>query len=209
MTPVRAQLLPTHVPATPTGVAVVIHGGSVRNFASVRPLQVAVLRLRPVAGAIARTSPDVAVYRLQLTVRGWNGNGRSAIDDGRWALAEVASRHPGLPVVLVGHSMGGRIAMRLSSDPAVAGVVGLAPWLEDGEPLVAPAGLPVRIIHGAGDRIVPEKDTREFIARAVAAGVLLDKTVLAGTAHGMLRKWRRWHRLTADAVVAIFSRVRA
>lgn len=209
MTAVTAQLLPTQVPSAPTGVALVIHGGSVRNLKSVRPLQVAVLRLRPVARSIARTSPDVAVYRLQLTVRGWNGNGRSAIADGRWALAEIARLHPGLPVVLVGHSMGGRIAMRLSGDPAVVGVVGLAPWLEDGEPLFAPTGLPVRIIHGTGDRIVPEQDTREFIARAIAAGVRIDKTVIAGTAHGMLRKWRRWHRLTAEAVASMISRVRA
>ncbi|AZI59630.1 alpha/beta fold hydrolase [Nakamurella antarctica] len=178
-------------------------------MAPVSGRNLAVLRLRPVASAIRRAGrragTPLAVYRLQLAVRGWNGDGAGAISDGRWALAQIKAQYPGVPVILVGHSMGGRTAMRLTDDPAIVGMVGLAPWLESGDPIVAPAGFPLRVLHGSNDRIVPERNTLPYVARAVAAGVLVDRTVLSGTAHGMLRKWFTWHRLTAEAVLRFAS----
>ncbi|WP_438949092.1 LLM class flavin-dependent oxidoreductase, partial [Streptomyces harbinensis] len=40
----------------------------------------------------------------------------------------LAARLGPVPVVLVGHSMGGRAALRAAGHPAVTGVVALAPW---------------------------------------------------------------------------------
>ena len=170
--------------------------------ATVRASQVAVLRLRSVASAVARTD-GVAVYRLQLAIRGWNGTGAAAMRDARWALAELRTRHPGLPIVLVGHSMGGRMSFRLGGDPDVIGVVGLAPWLPPDEPIKQLTRTKVSVIHGSRDRTISERSTRPFLARLAATGVAVDHTELTGTGHAMLRRWRVWHALTAAAVTSI------
>lgn len=202
----HAHLIPVRRSSgTPDAVALVVHGGRSLSQAEVRGLQVAVLRLRPIASAIARADRNVAVYRLQLAVRGWNGTGASALRDGRWALAELRALHPGLPIVLVGHSMGARTSFRLAGDPDVIGVVGLAPWLPADEPIQQLTGVPVHIIHGTGDRIVPEKTTRPYLARLRSSGVHLEQIVLSGTGHGMLRRWREWNLLAADAVASIVT----
>lgn len=202
--PNHAHLRSVGSAESPTAVALVIHGGRANSKAAVRAFQFAVLRLRPVASAIARTDRRVAVYRLQLAVRGWNGTGAAAIRDARWALSLLRESHPGLPIVLVGHSMGARTALRVAGDPDVVGVVGLAPWVPADEPIKQLAGIPVRVLHGAGDRIIPEPSTRQFLARLAQAGTIVDQTILAGTGHGMLRRWREWNQLTADAV-ALFA----
>ena len=109
----------------------------------------AVLRLIPVARAVARGNPRAAVYRLRFSVRGWNGTGSDVLADGRWALGAIAERHPGLPVVIVGHSLGGRVALLLASTPPAVGAVLLAPWAEPGDPVdQLRGGVPVVVIQG-------------------------------------------------------------
>lgn len=160
----------------------------------------AVLRLRPIAAAIARNNPAVAVYRAQLAVRGWNGTGASAVRDLRWAVGQLRSLHPGLPIVLVGHSMGARTCFRIADELGVVGVVGLAPWLPADEPIRQFAGVPVAVIHGTRDRIIPADTTLPYLTRLTRSGVAVNRTVLAGTGHAMLRRWRDWNALTAAAV---------
>ena len=80
---------------------------------AVRRFAPAVLRLIPVAWAIAAHVPTAAVYRLRFSVRGWNGDGRAVLGDARWAIDQIAAAHPGLPIVVVGHSLGGRVAMHV------------------------------------------------------------------------------------------------
>ncbi len=168
----------------------------------------AVLRLRPVAKAIATADGDLAVYRLQLAIRGWNGAGVAAMRDLRWALDELRTAHPGLPIVLVGHSMGARTSFRLADEPVVVGVVGLAPWLPADEPVNQLRAAAVRIIHGTGDRVIPEHTTEPYLHRVAASGVTVDRTLLSGTGHAMLRRWREWHALAAEAVAKIVDRAR-
>jgi predicted esterase len=184
----------------PTAVALVLHGGRSMSDAPVRAFQVAVLRLRPLARAVARAHPEFAVYRLQLAERGWNGTGASAIRDARWALAALRAAHPEVPIVLVGHSMGARTCFRVAGDPNIAGAVGLAPWLPADEPIRQLAGVPIRILHGTSDRVVPESSTRPWLARLTAAGLAVDRTLLTGTGHAMLHRWREWNSQTASAV---------
>lgn len=48
-----------------------------------------------------------------------------------WALAEAAASHPGLPVFLIAHSMGGNVALNymLRKQPQIAGAIVSGPWL--------------------------------------------------------------------------------
>lgn len=85
--------------------------------------------------------------------------------------------------VLVGSSYGGLavalVAARRSA--RVAGLVLLAPALELPEPpnhrpreLVAPPGLPVRILHGMRDTVVPIGESRRYRDRS-GTGVVLEE----------------------------------
>ena len=203
----HAHLLPTAVPDPVRGVVLVVHGGRSTSTAAVRWWQFASLRMRPVAAAIARRDRTLAVFRLQLAIRGWNGTGGAAQRDVLWAVERLRSRFPARPIVLVGHSMGARTALRMADLPGVVGVVGLASWLPPDEPLRQLTGVQVRLVHGADDRIVPEPSTQPWVARAVRNGLDLDHEVLERTGHAMVRRWRsgtswrrRWPRASSTTL---------
>ncbi len=210
-----ARLLTTSSPAAPTAAVLVFHGGSATSTLTVSRFAPAVLRLIPVAWAIATHVPTAAVYRLKFSVRGWNGDGAAVLGDARWAIDQLAQAHPGLPIVVVGHSLGGRVAMHVvgsSSGAAasgarsrVAGAVGLAPWVDPGDPVDLLHGVPLAVVQGTRDRIVPEASTRAWLARAAQAGARIDSTLIDGAGHAMLRYFRRWHRLAADGVVTVLT----
>lgn len=183
----------------------VFHGGSADSTMKVAPLSLAVLRLVPVAWTVARKVPTAAVYRLRFSVRGWNGDGAAVLDDAKWALQEIEAEHPGLPIVVVGHSLGGRVAMHVAGWTGVVGAVGLAPWVEPTDPVEQVAGVPLAIIQGTNDRMVPEPSTRAWLRRARDAGARVDSTLIEGAGHAMLRYFWRWHRLTADGVSSVLT----
>jgi predicted esterase len=205
ISPDAAKLYDVDVPDAPTAVVLVFHGGNGDSFEPVQDRGLAVLRLIPVAKAIARGRPDVAVLRVQLAIRGWNGSGATALRDADWALDQARTRFPGLPIVLVGHSMGARISVRKATAPGVVGVVALTPWLPPGDPVDGLRGVPIVIIQATRDRICPEPATRPWIARAEAAGADIRKTVLGFAGHSMLRRWHTWHRLTVAGVTTVLT----
>jgi predicted esterase len=183
----------------------VLHGGSPDSFASTRWRDLAVLRLWPVARAIARDVPDATVYRLRFSTRGWNGSGDGALRDARWALDIIRNREPGIPIVLVGHSLGGRVALRVGGEQGIAGVVGLTPWIPSNDPAAQLAGVPVVVIQAGRDRVIPEQTTRPWLARAEHAGARLTRTVLPWAGHTMLRRFWVWHRLAAQGVHTVLT----
>jgi len=201
--PRGARVFTTSAPKDPTAAVLVLHGGAADSTMQVMPLSLAVLRLVPVARAVAAQVPDAAVHRLRFSVRGWNGDGAGVLGDARRAVRALADRYPGLPIVLVGHSLGGRVALRLAAEPGVVGAVGLAPWAEPTDPVDHLAAVPLTIIQGDRDRIVPERSTRAWLARAELAGAVIDSSIITGGGHAMLRHWRRWHDLTADGVRSV------
>jgi pimeloyl-ACP methyl ester carboxylesterase len=98
----------------PRGIVLVLHGGQSQSTAPVSPRQLAVLRMVPLAAAINRAAGarGIDVQRPLFGLRGWNGDKASPVADLTRVLDETVARHPGVPVVLVGHSMGARAAGR-------------------------------------------------------------------------------------------------
>jgi dienelactone hydrolase len=100
-------------------------------------------------------------------------------------------------VVLVGHSMGARAAVRAAGHPAVSAVAGLAPWLPPDEPVVQLAGRPVLLVHGTSDGITSPAETWAFAERAREVTEVAAVEVRGGD-HPMLRRARLWHAIAAE-----------
>ena len=113
-----------------------------------------------------------------------------------------ASEHgDDVPVVLVGHSMGGRAVLRAGGEPGVAAVCALAPWTPPGEPVGHLRGRTVVLLHGRGDRWVPAGLSADFAVRAQRAGARIARFTVAG-GHSMVRRSGVWHGLVRDVVLA-------
>ena len=182
-------------------VVLVLYGGKADSHAASRPWHLSAVRMAPFARGLARwgVRRGVTVATLRYRFRGWNGAEASPVADGRWALERIRSRYGDVPVVLVGHSMGGRAAFHLAGEPTVVGIVGLAPWLTEGEPVAATAGRAVLIVHGTADRWTDPGASREYAAAALKTGAAEVAWVpLEGIGHFMLRRPRRWRRLTTN-----------
>jgi alpha-beta hydrolase superfamily lysophospholipase len=181
----------------------VLPGGAETSLQLTRERQLAGLRMLPIARALhaAGRRQGLAVWMVRYRYRGWNGEQMSPVPDTRWALDAVRRELGAVPVALVGHSMGGRVAMRVAGDDAVRVVVGLAPWLPDGESPDGLAGRELVLAHGTLDRITSPRATRRFAERAAAAGAAVASFSVRGDTHAMLLRWPTWHRLAVDAVV--------
>ena len=136
-------------------VVLVLHGGQERSTVPATRWYPAYWRMVPFARDLRRAGrgAGVAVWLMCNRYRGWNQPELDPVADARWALEAIRRAHPGVPVVLVGHSMGGRVALRVADDPAIAGVCVLAPWTPAGEPVAQLADRTVLIAHGDRDRI--------------------------------------------------------
>lgn len=193
---VRAARGPT------SAVVLVLYGGRADSIAPSRPWHLSALRLAPFARHLHRrlAAVGVATWTLRYRVRGWNGDDASPVADARWALAEIRRRHGDVPVVLVGHSMGGRTALRVADDPAVVGVVALAPWLPPAEPRVALGARRLLVVHGTSDRWTDPVASKTYVQRAAAEGTPATWVPMDGHGHFMLRERGRWRRLTTSFV---------
>ncbi|HVX70433.1 MAG TPA: alpha/beta fold hydrolase [Mycobacteriales bacterium] len=187
------------LPSPVHAVALVLHGGREHSFETAHPSQLTAVRMRPFARALQRrgSAAGLAVAALGYRFRGWNGAEESPVADARWALAELRDRHGDLPVILVGHSMGGRTALRVADDIAVAGVVALAPWLPPKEPVSQLAAKRILIAHGNLDFVTSPRASRHFADRARRAGADVTYVTVHGDNHAMLLRPGRWHRLVA------------
>ena len=185
-------------PADPRAVVLVLHGG---QDASRRPASwtnLAVLRMLPIAWNIGRAGGGrLAVVRLRYAVRGWNGAEQSPVADTRAALDAIEARYPGVPIALVGHSMGGRVALRLSHDERVHDIVGLAPWIGAGDEVEPHPGLRLFVIHGLADRITSAAASRSLVEALQRRGQQASFVGLRGEKHAMLNRYRTWDVLTA------------
>jgi pimeloyl-ACP methyl ester carboxylesterase len=183
----------------PKGVVLVAHGGQASSTEPTFALQPAVLRMIPVAAAIRQAvrGSGALVRRPRFRVRGWNGAQTSPVGDLNDVLDALATEFGSVPVVLVGHSMGARAAVRAAGHPAVSAVAGLAPWLPPGEPAAQLAGRRVLLAHGTADSITSPAETWAFVEQARAVTEVTAVEVRDGD-HPMLRRARLWHAIAAE-----------
>jgi acetyl esterase/lipase len=185
------------------GIALFCHGGTAASMEAPRERALSLVRMRAFEQFVHRTTADrgIVTALIRYRVAGWNGEAADAYADVRWALDQLRAEHgPAVPIVLVGHSMGGRAALRAGGDPQVAAVCGLAPWTPPGEPVRHLRDQTVAILHGSGDRWVPAKLSADFALRAREAGADVARFVTPG-GHSMLRGALRWHRFARDVVL--------
>ena len=180
------------------GVVVVAHGGQEVSTAPTSAVQPAVLRMIPVAVAVGQAlrGRGVLVRRPRFRVRGWNGAQASPVQDLSDLLDGLRGEIGPVPVVLVGHSMGARAALRAAGHPSVAAVAGLAPWLPPGEPVDQLAGRRILLAHGTADRVTSAAKTGAYAERARALATVAEIEVRGGD-HPMIRRGSLWHALAA------------
>ncbi len=195
------RLIDTAVPRDPRGAVLVLHGGGARrDTMMVSPTQLSVLRMIPVARRVARVGRGrLAVHRLLNSARGWDTR-RTPVDDAVWALEELRRRRPGLPVALVGHSLGGRAALLAGGRDGVASVVALNPYVfgSDDADLT---GRRVLVVHGDQDRVADPRRSAA-VAERLATRADVDYISVRGGRHAMLRHGTVFERAAAEFVAA-------
>lgn len=188
-------------------VVLVLAGGKENSFDLADAGQLTALRMRPFAAALHRRGRKrgVAVWTVRYRYRGWNGDQRSPVVDAEWALDEVRRQHADVPVVLVGHSMGGRAALMAAGDASVRGVCALAPWTVRSDPVAQLAGKTLLVIHGTRDMVTSPRGSRSLARHAQQAGARVGYIGLAAEMHAMVFRWRTWHRLAAGFSMGVLG----
>jgi acetyl esterase/lipase len=185
-------------------LVVFIHGG----FWRARFDAAAIVELARACGEAGFSTWNIEYPRVGMPGGGWPGTGRSVRAAVTAALTAAGER----PVMLVGHSAGGHLALWAAGELPVAEVVSLAgvcdlraaaaAGLGDGavaellgpvpdddvfgqaSPLDRlPLGVPALLVHGDADDRVPIDQSRAYLAAARAAGDRCELVELPGADH--------------------------
>jgi len=183
-------------------VVLLLHGGTPDSVTPVSVFDSGFLRMIPFGRSVVRAGQGrIALASLRYAVRGWNGEQASPLPDARWALRRIADRFGHLPVGLVGHSMGGRVALQVASHVGVHSVAALAPWLPPGETLPAMDGRRMLLAHGTADRTTDPRETFDLAAKLAAQGVDVQLVKVPGGRHAMLFPAKPWHDMVSEFMV--------
>lgn len=193
-------------PGRPRAMILVLHGGKPRSGQSISGRSASWRRALWLQRDISHRAHEagVGVWLVRYRERGWNG-GPDRVADARWALDQVRAAHGDVPVVLLGHSMGARVAVHAADDRAVRGVVGLAPWWSAQDPVSTLAGRTLTAAHGRRDRITSFNETARYVerARGVADSAVLHDMGALG--HYMLTGSARWHDVAISAALEMLA----
>jgi pimeloyl-ACP methyl ester carboxylesterase len=191
------------VEGTPNGLVLMLHGGKADGLTEVDDSSASWRRSRwmmdQVSGRLHRAG--ASVWLLRYGIRGWNervASPPSPVPDARWALDEVRRELGDVPVVLLGHSMGGRTAIAASDHPNVVGVVALAPWLPSQEPHAGLAGKQLAAAHGRSDKITSFRQTRAFCRAAEGVASSVEFHDMGRVGHYMFRRIPAWNQFAVS-----------
>jgi pimeloyl-ACP methyl ester carboxylesterase len=193
-------------------VVLLLPGGTDHSFLPVRAFDPGVVRVFPFGRSVVRAGGGrISLASLRYAVRGWNGEQESPLSDARWALDRIRERFGDVPIGLVGHSMGGRVALRVADHlgvhnggtrvAGVRSVVALAPWLPKGEPVAGFEDQALLLAHGTADRTTDPGQTFELAEKLTAEGVDVELVRFPGAHHAMMFPARPWHDLVAKFMV--------
>jgi pimeloyl-ACP methyl ester carboxylesterase len=187
-------------PGVARGAILVLHGGKPHSRQPIDGRSASWRRALWLQRDIARRAHQsgVGVWLLRYRERGWNG-GTDAAADARWALDELRVTLGDVPVVLLGHSMGARVAVHVADDPSVRGVVGLAPWWSSNDPVATLAGRTLTAAHGRRDRITSFRETTRYVERARSVADSAELVDMGPLGHYMLTGARRWHDVAIES----------
>jgi pimeloyl-ACP methyl ester carboxylesterase len=204
---VTEPLLTKHdAPGAPRAMILLLHGGKPRSHQAIDGRSASWRRALWLQRGIAQRAheAEVGTWLLRYRERGWNG-GTDPAADARWALEELRAAHGDVPVVLLGHSMGARVAVHVADDPSVRGVVGLAPWWSAEDPVSTLAGRTLRAAHGRRDRITSFRETARYVERARPVAASVDLRDMGALGHYMLTSSRRWHDVAIEASLEVLG----
>ncbi|WP_413759286.1 alpha/beta fold hydrolase [Streptomyces sp. MMBL 11-3] len=198
--PAASALWLRHCPQRPRAAIITLHGGRADSYQTSRPWHLAALRMRPVLRAAASATPldDIVLAHVRYRHRGWNHN--DPLHDTYRALSELQQIAGAAPTILIGHSMGGRAALRAASHLQVHGVLALAPWLPPGEPAGQLGGKRAVVVHGERDRVTSPHASADYVQRARTAGARAGMILIHDGDHAMIRRSSLWHRTVATVV---------
>jgi predicted esterase len=188
------------------GALLFLHGGRERGRGKVLSLNLAFLRVDLMARAVQPTlgARGISVWMLRFSVTGWNGDDASPLPDTAWAIAEVA-RRAAVPIIVAGHSMGGRAALASAAAPGVIGVIGLAPWIPPREPIADFSGRGLVIAHGTADRTTDPQASHAYANACRGRATSVTEYAIDGGHHAMLDHRSQWNRIVMDSTLDLLG----
>ncbi|MGI8848454.1 MAG: alpha/beta fold hydrolase [Candidatus Dormibacteria bacterium] len=187
-----------------SAAVLIAHGGRELGTAAPGRYSLAALRMAPFATALRRapSARGLLIAQLRYRVRGYNDG--DPVSDVVWGIDTISREH-GVPIVLVGHSMGARAALRAAGHSSVLAVAGLSPWCPPGEPVEQLADRSVMLVQGLADRWTLPAASRAYALRARGVTQNLCRFEIAGSKHAMLQRARLWHQITRDFVLGVLG----